>query len=163
MVLPVTWPVRSKLGMQAPAGPYELIMAKTVNPNKKIEETLSEHSRRLTMLEDVFAPMAKLAMELIVGKPGEPGMAENLRNVNTNLQELVDAHAKDAADTQRIRADGFKRLDTLDRWRKQVEEKKQTDKEITLMGMKMGADTRLALINGAFILLGIFVTWFLSR
>lgn len=115
------------------------------------------------MLEDVFAPMAKLAMELIVGKPGEPGMAEDMRNIRTDLKELVDAHASEAAETQRIRSDGFKRLDTLDRWRKQLDERKQADKEITLMGMKMGADTRLALINGSFILLGIFVTWFLSR
>lgn len=114
------------------------------------------------MLEDVFAPMAKLAMELIVGKPGEPGMAEDMRNVRADLKGLVDAHASERQETVRIRADGFKRLDTLDRWRKQVEDNKQAEKEIRLMGIKVNAETRIAVINGAFILAGtLLARWLL--
>lgn len=115
------------------------------------------------MLEDVFVPMAKTAMEIIAGKPGEPGIAEDLRNVRKDLKELVDAHAREAEETERIRSDGFKRLDTLERWRKSADEGRQADKDVRLMGMKVSADTRLALINGAFILAGIFATWWLSR
>ena len=127
-----------------------------------IEERLNEQSRRIKMLEEVFVPMAKNAMEIIAGKPGEPGMAENLRNVGTDLKALVEAHAREAEETERLRADGFKRIETLERFRKTQEEQKQEDKDIKLMGIKVSADTKTAFISGLFMLLGILITGLLK-
>lgn len=70
---------------------------------------------------------------------GIPGWDEMLRTLYTDYQERKEAD-KEA-----------RKSGTL------------IDKEIRLMGIKMTAETRLAFISGAFILLNGVVTWWLSK
>jgi hypothetical protein len=108
------------------------------------------------MLEEVFVPMAKAAMEILTGKHGQPGMAEDLRNVRTDVEELIKAYAADKAETMTIRKDGFARIEVL-------ENRQQVEKEIKLLGMKVSSETKIAIINGLFILMSSLIALFLSR
>jgi hypothetical protein len=116
-----------------------------------IEERLSEQSRRIKMLEEVFVPMAKTAMEIIAGKPGEPGMAEDLRNVRSQLEELIKRQKNDAQETMKIRTDGFTRIEKL-----------EADKEHRLLGIKVSSETRVSIISGLFMLLSIVIAGLLK-
>jgi hypothetical protein len=119
-------------------------------------------TRRVQMLEEVFLPMAKTAMEIIAGKDGKPGMAEDMRNVSKTVGELLRSHQEELANTKNVRKEGFARIEQLEAWQKEVKEDKETEKEKTLLGMKVSAETRIAIINGIFILLGGVVGWLLK-
>lgn len=124
----------------------------TTRKSLNIEERFSDQSRRIRMLEEVFMPMAKAAMNIISGEHGKPGMAEDLRNVRADLEELIKAYAEDKAETMTIRKNGFARLDAL-----------ENNREIKLMGLKMSAETKIAILNGFFILLSGLIAFLASR
>lgn len=121
-----------------------------------IEERFSDQSRRIRMLEEVFVPMAKAAMEILTGRNGSPGMAEDLRNVRSDLEELIKAYANDKAETITIRKNGFARMELL-------ENRQQVEKEIKLLGMRVSSEAKIAIINGVFVLVGSLIALFLSR
>jgi len=129
----------------------------------RTEERVEEHSRRIKMLEEVFVPMAKAAMEILSGKPGEPGMAENVRNMSAQLTNLTNAYQRDASDTKNIRKDAFERIGKLEGWREKTEGNHQNEKEIKLMGIKTTAETKIAIINGLFVLISGVVAYLFSR
>ena len=108
------------------------------------------------MLEEVFVPMAKAAMEILTGKQGQPGMAEDMRNVRADVEELIRGQREEKIDTLKIRKNGFERIERL-------ENNQQTDKEIKLLGMKVTAETKIAIINGIFILISSLIAIWVSR
>lgn len=73
------------------------------------EERFSDQSRRIRMLEEVFVPMAKTAMEMLTGRNGQPGMAEDMRNIRAaggvDLRRQFDVVQARRAQ-QRRRGDG---------------------------------------------------------
>mgnify|MGYP003440298558 CR=1 FL=1 len=121
-----------------------------------VDERLNDQSRRIRMLEDVFVPMAKAAMEILTGKQGQPGMAEDMRNVRADVEELIRGQREEKIDTLKIRKNGFERIERL-------ENNQQTDKEIKLLGMKVTAETKIAIINGIFILISSLIAIWVSR
>lgn len=127
-------------------------------PAKKlnIEERFADQSRRIRMLEEVFMPMAKTAMNIISGENGKPGMAEDLRNVRSEMEKLIQAYAEDKSETMTIRKNGFDRLEVL-------ENRQQIEKEVKLLGMKVSAEAKIAFINGMFILLSSLIALWVSK
>ena len=121
-----------------------------------VDERLNDQSRRIRMLEEVFVPMAKAAMEILTGKQGQPGMAEDMRNVRADVEELIRGQREEKIDTLKIRKNGFERIERL-------ENNQQTDKEIKLLGMKVTAETKIAIINGIFILISSLIAIWVSR
>ena len=99
---------------------YNPLMPKTPAP-----ERLADHSRRIRMMEEIFVPMAKQAMEMLVGTPGQPGMAENFRRLADKLDEVLTAQKAEIEQTSKIRENGFKRIETLEDWKKNTEENKK--------------------------------------
>ena len=114
------------------------------------DERLSEHSRRLKMLEDVFVPMAKAAMEILMGKPGEPGMGENMRMLSSKVDEVLEAQQEAKISRRHIDQD-------LAQLKIQAVQKQETK----LLGMKIGADTRRSIIAGLFMIAGIVISKFI--
>ena len=129
------------------------------NVSAAIEDRLKEHSQRIKLLEEIFKPMAITAMEIISGKPGEAGMAENLRGLREDFQQLIEAQRQERLETQKIRENGFKRIGDLETWRVSVD----SAREIKIAGIRMTADTRMALINGSFLLAVAIVTYILNQ
>ena len=129
------------------------------NASGAIEDRLKEHSQRIKLLEEIFKPMAITAMEIISGKPGEAGMAENLRGLREDFQQLIEAQRQERVETQKIRENGFKRIGDLETWRVSVD----SAREIKVAGTRMTADTRMALINGVFLLAVTVVTYVLNQ
>jgi hypothetical protein len=66
---------------------------------------------------------------------GEPGWDEMLRDMSKRLAKLED----------------------------DLQEKRNADKDVRLLGMKVSADLRMTIINGTFIMAGIVVTWWLNQ
>jgi len=128
-----------------------------------MDTTLAEHSRRIRMLEEVFMPMAKAAMEILMGKPGEPGMAEDLRNVRSQLKSLLDAHAEDVKETLKVRKEGFERIEKLEGWKEKIETNKQADKEVKLLGIKTTSEMKISIIGGLFLIVNTVVTYLATR
>ncbi len=126
---------------------------------KTIDERLAEHSRRIRLMEEVFMPMARASMEILNGKDGQPGMAENVRNIRADLEELIQSQKAEQSESRAIRKDGFDRIGSLEDWRRELD--MATD--IKMAGVKMSANTKIALINGLFVLLTGLVTYFASR
>lgn len=107
--------------------------------------------------------MAKAAMEILTGRNGSPGMAEDLRNVRADLEELIKSQAEESNQSKLIRRDGFQRIESLESWRTYLESNQQAQKEIKLMGMKISSETKIAIINGIFIVLSGLLALWLSR
>ena len=103
-----------------------------------IEEKLSEHSRRLTMIEDIFIPMARSALEILVGKDGKPGMAEEMRQVMGEIQRM--------------------RLEI-----QRMTDSQNKNHDVTIAGIKTTAETKIAIINSATVILTAVTTWLLSQ
>ena len=89
------------------------------------EERLDEHSRKIRMMEDVFIPMAKNINDLVMGTGGKAGFAEDLRNIRSDLDKLLKAYERAEETTQTMRVDGFRRLETLELWKDNLQ--KQLD------------------------------------
>ena len=87
-------------------------------PKIAAPDRLADHSRRIRMMEEVFVPMAKQAMEMLVGTPGQPGMAENFRQLAKKMDEVLDAQKAEIEQTAKIRTDGFNRIESLEEWQK---------------------------------------------
>lgn len=97
--------------------------------------------RRLDTLERFRADMTgevKKIRKVLYGN-GEPGWDEMLRELWADLQERKAAEHE------------------------AVKEAKRQDKEIKLGTMRISAELKMALINGAFVLFGILLTWWLHR
>ncbi len=108
------------------------------------EEQLAEHSRRIKLLEEIFVPMAKTAMEIIMGVNGQPGMAENVRNIQTSVNRAI------------------RKLDQLDELQEQVEVLK-ADRQSKILGMQISSSTKIAIINGIFLIMAGVIGYFLKR
>lgn len=127
------------------------------------EERFSDQSRRIRMLEEVFVPMAKTAMEMLTGRNGQPGMAEDMRNIRADVEQLIAAYEKDQEEALRIRKSAFERIEVLEDGQKSAQISQSSEKEIRLLGIKTTSEMKIAIINGVFVFLSGLVAFIASR
>lgn len=147
------------MGRENPAPTLILMAHKPVT----VQDQINDHLTRIRLLEEIYVPMAKTAMEIIAGKEGEPGIAEHLRNLTKQLTTFIEKQELEMEETRKIRFNGFERIERLEAWRSENEKEKKEKHEIKLMGMKMSSETKIALVNGMFILLSGIIGFFVSR
>ena len=135
---------------------------------------LDDHSKRLQALEaaqihfanqqaDIIRKLSRVS-EVLFGSdnPNEVSMKHQVKETNDMVREIKEQFEEAQKETATIRTIGFDRLSELERWRKKIEEGKEVEKEIKLMGIKTTAETKIAVINGAFVLLAAIAAWMLK-
>lgn len=142
------------------SGKRNIIM---VSKKLTTEERFSDQSRRIRMLEEVFVPMAKTAMEMLTGRNGQPGMAEDMRNIRADVEQLIAAYEKDQEEALRIRKSAFERIEVLEDGQKSAQISQSSEKEIRLLGIKTTSEMKIAIINGVFVFLSGLVAFIASR
>jgi hypothetical protein len=129
-------------------------------PKNSVDQ-LADHSRRIKMLEDIFMPMAKAAMEILMGKPGEPGMGENVRRLTGKVDNILQAQTEEREEARVARGKIDGRLKHLEDRQDEYDKQAQQKHETRLLGMKVGSDARIAIVTGVFTIIGIVISKFI--
>lgn len=103
--------------------------------------------------------MARTAMEIVAGKNGEPGMAENLRILLGKVETLITDKEQNQTRLQVVEGKVIQAINDVESLRKSQDVRK----DIYLMGMRVSSDTRTAIIGGLFVLLNGVVTYMVSK
>lgn len=101
-----------------------------MTPKKTSSDRLEDHSKRLLVLETAQLHFANqqsgMGMDIIrikevlfgSDKPGEVSIKSQVNETNELVKDLHDRFEESERETLKIRTDGFKRIESLEEWRK---------------------------------------------